>query len=42
MVSNELLRQVFALDAADREYLRNALDASLSDGLPPQLNPEQQ
>lgn len=40
MVSNELLQKILNLDEPDREYVRNLITASLSDGLPPQLSPD--
>jgi putative addiction module component (TIGR02574 family) len=41
MVTNELIEQILALPADDREYIATLL-ASMSDDLPPQLNPDEQ
>ena len=38
MVKNELLEQILALKPADRETIFNAVEASFSKDLPPQLS----
>lgn len=40
MVNNDLLQKILELDVDDREYVRDVIIASLSDGLPPQLGPD--
>jgi hypothetical protein len=38
MVRNELIEEIFRLDASDREYLRDVVIASLAENLSPQLS----